>query len=133
VVERLAHELAAHEIDVRTARSPGELLDWLDGVERLIVCDACENQGSPGTVHCWNWPAAELSLARASGSHDLGLASALALADELGRLPGEVTIVAVEEKQHLAGAKMSPEVVVAVERVVRLIMTMCVRDDAPVG
>ncbi|HVC94718.1 MAG TPA: hydrogenase maturation protease [Pirellulales bacterium] len=133
VTERLALELASSDVDVRTARSAGDLLDWLDGLERLIVCDACENQGSPGTLHCWNWPAAELCLARASSSHDLGLASTLALADELGRLPGEVTIVAVEEKQHLTGAEMSAEVVVSVERVVGLIVTSCLYDDALVG
>jgi len=133
VAERLALELAASEIDVRIARSPGELLDWLDGVERLIVCDACENQGSPGTVHCWHWPATELRLARASGSHDLGLASALALADELGILPGDVKLVAVEGKQHLPSAEMTPEVAAAVERVVELIVTSFAYVDAPVG
>src|SRR5690349_18107797 len=99
VAERLA-ALAAPRTLVRTARSPGELLGWLDGVERLIICDACECLGLFGAVHCWHWPAPELSLVRSSGSHDLGIASALALADELGRLPGQVTIVAVEEKQH---------------------------------
>ncbi len=122
VAERLALDLAATEIDVRTARSAGELLDWLDGVERLIVCDACQSQGAPGAVHCWGWPAAELCLARSSSSHDLGLPSALALADELGRLPGVVTVVAVEEQQHAAAAEMSPVVAASVPRVVELIL-----------
>jgi hydrogenase maturation protease len=122
VAERLALELASSDIDVRTARSAGELLDWLGGFDQLIVCDACENQGSPGRVHCWNWPAAELSLARASGSHDFGLASTLALADELGYLPGVVIVVAVEEQKHGPAAEMSPEVAESVPQVVELIL-----------
>jgi hydrogenase maturation protease len=122
VAERLALDLAASEIDVRTVRSAGELLDWVDGVERLIVCDACQSQGLPGAVRCCVWPAAELSTVRSSGSHDLELASALALADELGRLPGEVMLIAVEERQHVAGSDMSPEVAAAVPRVVELIL-----------
>ncbi|HEV3021531.1 MAG TPA: hypothetical protein VGX76_03665, partial [Pirellulales bacterium] len=52
----------------------------------------------------------------------LGLTSALALADALGRLPGVVTVVAVEEQQHGASAEMSPAVAASMPRVVQLIL-----------
>ncbi|HVA44800.1 MAG TPA: hydrogenase maturation protease [Pirellulales bacterium] len=101
-------------ITIRTASSPADLLDWLEGVERLIVCDACQAVGSPGTVHCWRWPEAPLGRLRSSGSHDLSLAEVLTLAEELRSLPGEVIIWAVESRTCQCGAAMSAEAATAV-------------------
>jgi hydrogenase maturation protease len=122
VAEQLASAPAMENLIVRKARSPAELLDWLAGIERLIVCDACQSLGSPGRVHRWFWPEAELSTVGSSGSHDLSLPSALALAHELGQLPPFVLIVAAEERRHGAAGEPSPEVAAAVPRTVELIL-----------
>jgi len=76
--------------------TPAELLDRLEGVERLIVCDACQGSGPVGSFHTWRWPSAELMLLRFAGTHDLGLVAALEWARVLGRLPPEVLVWGVE-------------------------------------
>lgn len=96
VAERLTEILADDRLLIRAASSPDRLLDCLDGVARLIVCDACQNIGSRGDVHVWRWPDAPLRMLHGSSSHDLDLATVLALAEQLHRLPDNVMIVGVE-------------------------------------
>lgn len=95
---------------VRLARSPCDLLDWLDGVERLVVCDACQPNGVPGAVHRWDWPTDELSRLHSASSHDLGLAQVLSLASCLGRLPPRVVVWGIEIEHCGRHAPLSPSV-----------------------
>jgi hydrogenase maturation protease len=114
----------AQEVAVRHARSALELLDWLGGVERLVICDACQGAGPVGSWRHWRWPSADLQPLQSLGSHDLGLASVLALAETLGRLPREVKIWAVEGISTVGAgpnANLSAEVELAVPRVAALI------------
>jgi len=93
---------------VRSARSPAELLDWLEGCERLIVCDACQSLGSPGAFHSWVWPEVPRRALRTAGTHDLGLAAALELAEQLRLLPAETLIWCVEIETPQPGGAVSP-------------------------
>lgn len=115
---RVAEDLAALSIPVRIARSPSELLDWLGGVERLVVCDACQNLGAPGDVLRLPWPDARLAALRSSGSHDMGLAEVLALAEQLGHLPKAVIIWCAQGEKRLPGSSLSPTGCAAVGRLV---------------
>ena len=111
---------------VRVARSPIEVLSWLEGVNWLIVCDACQGAGTLGSWHHWHWPTDDLVPLHFAGSHDLGLAAVLTLADRLGQLPEQVSIWAIEadllrSSPTSIGAGLSAEVERAVPQVVRLI------------
>lgn len=81
---------------VKRASHPHQLLDWLEGVDRLIVADACQPAGSPGTLRRWSWPSPEILRLRSAGTHDFDLATVLELAECLGGLPAEVTIWSIE-------------------------------------
>lgn len=96
VAERLAGKFDQDDVVVRKAGSPVELLDWLDGTDRLIVCDACRGLGRAGEVQRWTWPDRELLDAALSGTHDLPLPAVIQLAERIGRLPSEVVLYAVE-------------------------------------
>jgi Ni,Fe-hydrogenase maturation factor len=86
---------------LRQLASPAELLDRLDPAEcpdrftDLIVIDACVGPGKVGEVLRWDWPDRDWETQRTSGTHDLSLALALELADQLGRLPHRLTILGV--------------------------------------
>src|SRR5688572_24945596 len=80
------------ELDVRQAAYPGELVDWLEGVEHLIICDGFTGACPAGTICHWRWPANEIRQHQFSGSHDMPLSTVLELAEQLGRLPPRVTI-----------------------------------------
>jgi hydrogenase maturation protease len=94
-------------VSIRIARSPSELLDWLDGIGRLIVCDACQNVGLPGASLRLCWPNAQLATLRSPGSHDIGLAGVLALAERLCRLPKEVIIWCAQGETTTPGSPLS--------------------------
>jgi hydrogenase maturation protease len=119
VVERLARE--RDSLTCKVLRSPGELLDVLEGAERLVICDACAPNVSPGSVHCWHWPADEFLCRRASGSHDLPLADALRLAEQLGRLPPSVMVWGIEGANFRPGSTMSPAARAGVAKAVEAI------------
>ena len=84
------------QVAIRKAASPADVLDWLDGIERLIICDACRSGGQPGLAYRWTWPDRAIAQAHCTGSHDLGLANVLELAQRLQRLPQVVIVWGVE-------------------------------------
>ena len=93
-------------------RAPGNdstgCLDWMDGVDVLHVCDACEPTRH-GTLHRYTWDAGRLVDARrlahpqwassevhvtlnslrGGGSHDFGVRDVLRLAAETRLLPNK--------------------------------------------
>jgi hydrogenase maturation protease len=102
---RIAEMVAAEEVPgvtVRRASSPLDLLDWLGGIERLAICDACDSPNAAGTLYDWYWPVAAILPRPLRNSHAIGLVEALQLAEQVGRLPQEVRIYAV------AGSKFQP-------------------------
>lgn len=120
-------KLCRQPLSVQRAHSALQLFDWLGGVQRLVVCDACQGIGAVGTWRRWRWPSDDLKPLRAQGSHDLGLAAVLALAETLGQLPGNVSIWAIEGLPA-AGAGLPPdgalslEVEQAISRVAALVI-----------
>lgn len=103
---------------LRYARTPLDILDWLQETERLIVCDAAQPAGRPGRVCHLEWPDDSIRQLRSTGTHDVGLSSALELAARMDRLPGEVTVWTVEAKQCGPCDAVSPEVEAAVPQLV---------------
>ncbi|WP_339730716.1 hydrogenase maturation protease [uncultured Gimesia sp.] len=92
---------------VRLVRTPDELLDWLEGIQELVICDACQGAGEVGSVHQWEWPCADLESISWSGTHNLSLLAVLALARQLDRLPASVWIWGVEVQQVQPDQPMS--------------------------
>jgi hydrogenase maturation protease len=114
-------ELASGRIGVKYASTPADLLDWLEGIDTLDVCDALVGETNVGEVCRWDWPAREIQRAHFSGSHDLSLASALALAEQLGRLPPKVRIWGVAIGRTRASGSMSSAVTAALPEIVKRI------------
>lgn len=129
LADALSRESLPREIEVRLARSPSKLSDWLAGVTRLIVCDACHGLGQPGDWRRFEWPTDDLALLKTTGSHDLSLPDVLRLADQLGRLPPDVVIWAIEAKEATPGQPLSPEVATAIPRVVEQILVDCAAEN----
>ena len=119
--QNLMQESSRHlfqHVVVRRAMIPLDLLDWLEGVSILHVCDACETTQSHEKLKRFTWNAgvlvnsdraghadvnAALRLRRGRGSHDFGLPDVLRLAETTGMLPKQVIIWAI------AGTYFQPE------------------------
>ena len=110
VAEQLASDNAVQiEVVIRKATIPLDLIDWLDGVDTLHVCDACQTLQQGALLRQFFWsegqlipceteggsPALSFSSHRRVGSHDFGLLEVLQLAETIGRLPRQVFVWAV--------------------------------------
>ncbi|MCC7424784.1 MAG: hydrogenase maturation protease [Planctomycetaceae bacterium] len=116
----VAEELESSRPDwiIRKASTAVDLFDWLEGVDRLIVIDACRGAGAPGSIVRWRWPAVPLTALRGAGSHDLGLAEVLQTATRLGTLPSRVEIIGIEIGACRCGEGLSEAAAASVEKVV---------------
>ncbi len=121
VADRLAASVACDHIEVRHAKSPVDLLDWLVDVDRLVICDACRGLGSAGGMRRWTWPSEELAAIGLSGTHGLSVPAVLKLANSLGRLPEDIVVWAIEAAATCPSNKLSTEVSHALPELVRLI------------
>lgn len=103
----------AEVVQVRSAIAPADLLHWLDGLEELILCDACSGQSDVGAVHRLVWQQgkgfSEVMQLRSSNSHQLSVPEVLHLAESLGKLPSKVKLYAVEARDFGAGQPPSAE------------------------
>jgi hydrogenase maturation protease len=96
---------------VRKASVPIALLDWLDGVTFLGICDACRGEGPVGSIQRIEWNSAAtstLARLRACGTHAFGLSAVLNLAHRLDRLPPRVVVWGIEGQQFQPGDNLSP-------------------------
>src|SRR5262245_42204459 len=85
VVERLCRERRPG-IEAAVLSEPLRLMEHLDGCGRLVIVDACRSGAEPGKVVRLNWPDGRLANSAGPSTHGFGVATALALAEALGRL-----------------------------------------------
>jgi hydrogenase maturation protease len=109
VADALEPRLTGNAV-VRRAAAPLDILDWLDRIDCLALCDACRGMGPVGTWQRWRWPFTEIPAARARHSHDVGLSAALLLTARLGQLPREVVLWGIEIGQTEPEQRASPDV-----------------------
>jgi len=92
-----------------------ELMEMWRGQGRVIVIDAALSGAPPGTLHRFEANREELprNFFRHS-THQFGVAEAVEMARTLGRLPGELIVYGIEGADFSLGAKLSPDVELAV-------------------
>lgn len=110
------------DVGVKTAIQPAELLNWLQDVDQLIICDACQADGVTGEIHRWQWPTKSIATCKHAGSHDLSLPFVLSLADRLGKLPQRVVVWGIELGDASPGAPLSDAVRSAIPKLVQLLI-----------
>ncbi|MBX3422276.1 MAG: hydrogenase maturation protease [Pirellulaceae bacterium] len=110
---------------VRSAQTPLDLLNWLEGVTDLQVVDACISKGTPGSVRQLKFPNDQLDDFRWAGTHDFDLKATLELAEAVGQLPASVTIWAVQGASFAAQLPPSPQINHWAENVALMIAEHC--------
>lgn len=94
-------DVARKGVEIKQASTPSHLLDWLNGVDQLVICDAYLARTDGGqaekdaVLHRWEWPALQVASLRSAGSHAFGLPQVLELARQLGKLPLTVVVFGV--------------------------------------
>jgi hydrogenase maturation protease len=110
-----SHVPAGVEV-IETDGEAGKLLDLFQGVDTIIVIDACASGAKPGTVQRIDAVATAMPrwLGSAS-SHAIGLAESVELARALGQLPERLVVYAVEAQTFTLGAPLSAPVAKALD------------------
>jgi hydrogenase maturation protease len=149
IADRLREKLEPiGDVSVRRASVPIDLLDWLDGIECLHVCDAYESAAEPATLHCWEYSPRSAALSHGRGdaselqnfaslrstcSHDFGLMAVLELASRLGRLPAQVIVWGLEGQRFGVDDQLSPEIANRLPEIERAIIAAISYDGIEVG
>jgi hydrogenase maturation protease len=127
----LAADQIAHEIELRRfahvavhlATSPAQLLDWLPGIDQLLLIDACRLSGRAGEMLEFDWPAAEIEQLSGGGSHSFSVWQTLNLASKLGALPRRCHLWGAAGERFAANQPLSPSLVALLPRVVDDVVT----------
>lgn len=101
-----------------------DLLEELDGEDLLVVIDAVQLGGAPGTVHRLVWGNLPLAPARPVSGHGIGVREALEIGARLypERVPGDTLLLGIEGRCFdRLGQGLSPEVAKAVPEVVEIV------------
>jgi len=92
-----------------------DILPHLEGIDRLLVVDAVETGGVPGTVIRMTGDDIPLALATKVSPHQMGLKDLLLVADLQGHAPSEMVLWGVQPGSIEMDIELSPEVADAVE------------------
>jgi hydrogenase maturation protease len=87
-----------------------DLLPRLDGVERLLIVDAVETGGPPGTVVRLSGEEIPVALKTKLSPHQMGLQDLLAVAELQGNCPAEAVLWGVQPEAIDVGMELSPAV-----------------------
>jgi hydrogenase maturation protease len=99
------------------------LLDIWAGADKAYIIDCTASGAKPGHIYKFdalNELIPEDYFARYS-THSVSVVDAIVLAKTLGELPGELIVYGIEGKDMTDGEDLSPEIVRAVNEVIRLI------------
>ncbi|MFQ6040166.1 MAG: HyaD/HybD family hydrogenase maturation endopeptidase [Candidatus Poribacteria bacterium] len=105
-------------IDAGTATF--DILHLIEDVDKLIVIDAVEGGGEPGTVYRFSPDDVEFGNLSAISLHELDLSNTLAMAELLGNKPKSVVIIGIEPKEITLCLELSPQIEAKIEKIIEL-------------
>lgn len=92
--------------------------EWT-GVSHVVLIDAMQSGAPPGTLKEFDAAHLPEDLGGFRGStHGFSVLDVIRVANSLGRLPPQLTLVAIEGEQFEAGSELSEPVIEAVDQVV---------------
>ncbi len=121
-VARILQAMDLPDVEVIDGGTSPDVLACLEPTGKLIIVDAAETGGEPGTIYCFrpkdlaDAPSGHVSL------HELGVVEELKMMTLLGNTPDEVVIIGVQPKQIEWGPELSPELAARVPEIVKIIL-----------
>jgi hydrogenase maturation protease len=124
VVKRIQEmDMPAHVEVVDGGTAGFDLLDVIEGREKVIVIDTVKGGQPPGTLYRLSDEDIEERAKQRLSLHDIDMTDLLKLADLLGVDKPKVVIFGVEPKDmESADLELSPEIAAQVPRVIELVM-----------
>ena len=130
VLDRLRGKLPAEVDALDLGSDPLALFEVFDAATSVVLVDAVEGSGPPGTVSTFAGEevvAKSRHLRGVTSSHGIDVAASLALAARLGRLPDCLRVVAIEVADVGRGDGLSPPVRAALPEAERAVLEALAR------
>ncbi|GLI37824.1 HyaD/HybD family hydrogenase maturation endopeptidase [Geobacter hydrogenophilus] len=99
-----------------------DLLPYLDGVERLLLVDAVETGGPPGTVVRLAGEEIPVAFRTKLSPHQMGLQDLLAVAEFQGSRPAEMVLWGVQPESVELGMELTPAVAAQTDHLVEKVL-----------
>ena len=102
--------------------SGADLIEHLADRSKVVVIDAVEGEGLPGTIYRLRRDDLMCSSRGSISLHQIGLVESLTMARFLGCDPQEVIVFGVQPGSISPGLELTPEVVSAVPKIVEAVL-----------
>ncbi len=123
VARRLRAMVPGHCSVLEVDGDPLASLESWDGIELAVIVDAVSSGATPGTIHRFDVSNQPLPGGLVSTStHAFGLQELIELGRALGKLPREVTVLAIEGQRFGIGSRMSPECLASIGTVIEALL-----------
>jgi len=134
VIEALKKEPLSPEISLKECLTSFDIFDELTEYERILIVDAIQSGGKPGTIHKLSKEQLnQKPTLHTFSSHATDFLTLIEIGERLypGRMPDSITIVAVEAEDVLTiSDKCTPQVEKAIPDVVLLIKKLLDTNDS---
>ena len=99
-----------------------DVVHLLDGTDKLIVIDAVEGGGHPGSIYRFQANDVTMDANIFTSLHQIGLLDNLNMMECIGSKPKDVVIIGVETKEIDWGLELSPELEQKIPQIIRVVL-----------
>lgn len=109
-------------IEIIDGGTSPDVLDYLEPADKLIIIDAAEGGGSPGTIYRFHPDDLTLESGELISLHELGLMSGLKVLSLLGKAPQEIIVIGVQPKEIDWGTELSTELQERIPEIINVVL-----------
>jgi hydrogenase maturation protease len=123
VVNKLKEMPLPDNIEVLDGGTAGlDLVDFIAGRKKLVVIDAVNAGGKPGTIYRLTEENLDIKPKAIMSFHDIDFMDAIHMSETMGSKPKEIVVIGVEPKDMSDGVELSPEIEERIPRIIELLM-----------
>jgi hydrogenase maturation protease len=123
VVNKLKEMPLPDNIEVLDGGTAGlDLVDFIAGRKKLVVIDAVNAGGKPGTIYRLTEENLNIKPKAIMSFHEIDFMDALLMSETMGGKPEEIVVIGVEPKDMSDGVELSPEIEERIPRIIELLM-----------
>ena len=122
VVQKLKEMPLPENVEVLDGGTAGlDLADYIAGRKKLIVIDAVNAGGKPGTLYRLTKENLDIKPKAIFSFHEIDFLDALHISEVVNSKPEEVVVIGIEPKDMSIGTELSPEIEERIPRIIELV------------
>jgi hydrogenase maturation protease len=122
VVQKLKEMTLPENVEVLDGGTAGlELADYIAGRKKLIVIDAVNAGGKPGTLYRLTKENLDIKPKAIFSFHEIDFLDALHISEVVNSKPKDVVVIGIEPKDMGIGIELSPEIEERIPRIIEIV------------